>query len=385
MKFIKISILFIYIISNVFLSTGCWNYREIEQLGLAAGVAIDKDEDNNNYIVTVELINTEPSKGSTKVSSQLFSSRGKTIFDAVRNLILVTGKKIYWGHTKVIIINENIALSGIVPAIDWINRDSEPRQNTWILISHNITARDVLNQKLSSNEVTSIHLNEIIRSQNPIYKFPQMDIWRFRRDISSNTTSALAPVIKIEKINEFTFPKIYGTAVFKKDKLVGYLDGEETMDLLFIRNKIHEGSLILKQTNNTDTDVSLEIFKSKTKINSTYQNEHFTVNININTVVAIDEIAGPQNFIDEPRRSELEKDAKKLLKTRIENLIKKVQTNYKSDIFGFGNIIEKQHPALWKSIPYTDETVFSKLQFNVNVDLIIKGSGKISKPIRIGE
>lgn len=93
MKFIKISILFIYIISNVFLSTGCWNYREVEQLGLAAGVAIDKDDDNNSYIVTAELINTEPSNGSTKVSSQLFSSRGKTIFDAVRNLILVTGKK----------------------------------------------------------------------------------------------------------------------------------------------------------------------------------------------------------------------------------------------------------------------------------------------------
>ncbi len=385
MKFIKLSILFIYIISNVFLSTGCWNYREVEQLGLAAGVSIDKDDDNNNYIVTAELINTEPSRGSTKVSSQLFSARGKTIFDAVRNLILVTGKKIYWGHTKVIIISENIASNGIVAAIDWINRDSEPRQNTWILISHGITAHDVLKQKISSNDVTSTHLNEIIRSQNPIYKFPQMDIWRFRRDISSNTTSAIAPVVKIEKVNEFTFPEIYGTAIFKQDKLVGYLDGEETMDFLFIKNKIHEGSLVMKQPDNTDTDVSLEIFKSKTKINSTYQNESFTMDINIDTVVAIDEVAGTKNFIDEPGRSKLEKDAEQLLKTRIEILLKKVQTNYKSDIFGFGDIIKRQHPDIWKSIPYTDEKVFSKMQFNVNVDLTIKGSGKISKPIRIGE
>jgi spore germination protein KC len=385
MKFIKLSILFIYIISNVFLSTGCWNYREIEQLGLAAGVSIDKDDDNNNYIVTAELINTEPSRGSTKVSSQLFSARGKTIFDAVRNLILVTGKKIYWGHTKVIIINENVASNGIVAAIDWVNRDSEPRQNTWILISHGITAHDVLKQKISSNDVTSIHLNEIIRSQNPIYKFPQMDIWRFRRDISSNTTSAIAPVVKIEKVNEFSFPEIYGTAIFKHDKLVGYLDGEETMDFLFIKNKIHEGSLVLKQPDNTDTDVSLEIFKSKTKINSTYQNENFTMDINIDAVVAIDEVSGTTNFIDEPGRSNLEKDAEQLLKTRIEILLKKVQTNYKSDIFGFGDIIKRQHPDIWKNIPYTDEKVFSKMQFNVNVDLTIKGSGKISKPIRIGE
>lgn len=385
MKFIKLSILFIYIISNVFLSTGCWNYREVEQLGLAAGVSIDKDDDNNNYIVTAELINTEPSRGSTKVSSQLFSARGKTIFDAVRNLILVTGKKIYWGHTKVVIINENIASNGIVAAIDWINRDSEPRQNTWILISHGITAHDVLKQKISSNDVTSIHLNEIIRSQNPIYKFPQMDIWRFRRDISSNTTSAIAPVVKIEKVNEFSFPEIYGTAIFKHDKLVGYLDGEETMDFLFIKNKIHEGSLVMKQPDNTDTDVSLEIFKSKTKINSTYQNENFTMDINIDAVVAIDEVSGTKNFIDEPGRSKLEKDAEQLLKTRIEILLKKVQTNYKSDIFGFGDIIKRQHPNIWKNIPYTDEKVFSKMQFNVNVDLTIKDSGKISKPIRIGE
>lgn len=385
MKFIKLSILFIYIISNVFLSTGCWDYSEVEQLGMAAGVAIDKDDDNNNYIVTAELINTESSKGSTKVSSQLFSSRGKSIFDAVRNLILATGKKIYWGHVKVIIINENIASNGIIPVIDWINRDSEPRQDTWILISHGITAHDALKQNTSLTDVNSLHLNEIIKSQNPIYKFPQMDIWRFRRDISSDTTSAIAPVIKIEKVSNLAFPEIYGTAVFKQDKLVGYLDGDETMDLLFIKNKIHEGLLILKQMDNTSIDISLEIFKSKTKINATYQNKTFTVNIDINTVVAIDELAGSKNFIDDPGRSKLKKDAEQLLKARIENLIKKVQTDYKGDIFGFGDIIKRQYPDIWKSIPYTDENVFSTLQFNVNVDLIIKGSGKISKPIKIGE
>ena len=34
------------IIPLIFLLTGCWNYRELNQLAITTGIAVDKENDN---------------------------------------------------------------------------------------------------------------------------------------------------------------------------------------------------------------------------------------------------------------------------------------------------------------------------------------------------
>ena len=38
---------------------GCWNYKEIDNLAIVAGMAIDKDIKTSNYIVTAKIITTQ--------------------------------------------------------------------------------------------------------------------------------------------------------------------------------------------------------------------------------------------------------------------------------------------------------------------------------------
>ena len=62
---------------------GCWNYREINDLSIVAGVAIDIAE-NDQYELTVELVKTKSSGKQTEIISEVVSKKGKTIFDAIR-------------------------------------------------------------------------------------------------------------------------------------------------------------------------------------------------------------------------------------------------------------------------------------------------------------
>lgn len=312
----KIALIFVIIVS--ILSTGCWNYREIEKLAIVAGASVDKNLSTGTYEVSVEIINPTSSKSQTKITSQLYSSEGKTVFDAIRNLILSTGKNLFWSHCKVVIVSDSIASEGIAHVLDWFNRDLEVRPNMWLLITKTGSASSILTSKAVKDDLISFHLDEIMKSQNPIYKFPQMDVWRFRRLLSSKTGTAVAPTVKQEMKHEKASLQIYGTEVFKGDK-------------------------------------------------------------------AIDEIGGSTDFINGSRNRKLEEDAEKALKKELESVVERVQKDYKSDIFDFGGAIKRRYPRLWKKIEPNYLETFSKLHVNVNVDLTIKGSARVSKPIEIGE
>ena len=48
-------ILYLFTIS-LFIS-GCWNYRELNDISLASAIAISKD--NDNFIITVQIMSTK--------------------------------------------------------------------------------------------------------------------------------------------------------------------------------------------------------------------------------------------------------------------------------------------------------------------------------------
>lgn len=66
-------------------------------------------------------------------------------------------------------------------------------------------------------------------------------------------------------------------------------------------------------------------------------------------------------------------------------VIYKVQQEYRSDIFGFGEIIHEQLPKTWKEMDDTWENEFSKLKFTVQSKVMIDNSARTSRSIRIGD
>lgn len=381
---LKTIILFLMITMSTIFTTGCWNYREVDKVAIVAGVAIDKGT-NENYLVTVEILHISGGKES-KIESGTITMEGKTIFDAVRNGISLSGEKLYWSHAKVIILSRKIASEGVEKVIDWYVRDSETRTEVYVLVSQGDSAMEIFKGQTIMEEVKSFALGEMIRNQKNLSKAPEINILQFCNDLEAEGISAIAPAVSLRKIEGKILPQIGGTAIFKEDKLAGFLDGEETKTMLFIKDEIRGGVLVEGiQGGEISTPVTLEIFKNKTRVKPIIDAEGIRMELNVETRVAIDEIAGKENLIEDEGRNLLEQTAEKSLKSKILALIEKMQSQYDVDIFGFGAKLRGYDIKAWNDVSDNWDKVFKDLNVEVAAKVHIENSATYSKPIKAGD
>ncbi|MDM5327006.1 Ger(x)C family spore germination protein [Neobacillus sp. CF12] len=383
-RILKITQLSSLVFLNLFFISGCWNYREIDQLAIVAGAAIDKQDDK--YLVSAEIVNVTGGK-EAKVSPKVVTGIGDTIFDAIRNTIKISGKQLYWAHSEILIISQEIAREGVVEVIDLFARDPETRMSSNLLISKEKTAKEILEQQSITTEIQSSQINKMLMSQKGLSKAPVIAIYQFVNNLADNTRSAVLPAISNKKTQGKSETELFGSAVFKKDKLSGFLNGEDTKYFLFVLNKVKGGLLIQKEKlEGSDVKVSLEIFADKTytKIKPVYSNGKLTMKLDVFVNVAIGELEGSKNYMNEPGRTKLQKAAEKSLEDNINRVIKKVQNEYNSDIFEFGRIVQDERPDVWKELEDDWEKIYKDLEVKVKAEIIIKDSSLLLKPIKIG-
>jgi spore germination protein KC len=365
--------------------TGCWNYQEIDQLDIAAGVALDKLSDGQ-YEMTVEISQISSGKNST-VKPQLLSSKGKTLFEAARNIILISGRKLYFSHTKVIILSREIAEEGIIKILDWYKRGYETREDVHVLISKEDSAKEILKTKDSAEEgIVSYTLHDILNNQKIVGKTPYNDVLTISIEQATKGVSSVLAAVSKRRDSDKEVLELKGCAVIKDDKLKAFLDAEETFDLLFIRDEIEGGILPAKLKSGDETvAVSFEIFRNKTDVKPIIKNGKIRFEVIVNTTAALAEEIGEHSFIGEQGIKELKLSAESMLKERLEALIKKMQTEHEADTFGFAAKLYEEDPKEYKKASQEWETVFRELEVKVEVNIDIKNTATLAQPGEGGE
>lgn len=377
----KIAILIFIILMCPLILCGCWNYSEINDLAIVAGMAIDKDVVTNKYILTIEIVTTQSEGASSTMSSEIYSSEGYSIFSAERNMVSKVGLALFWSQAKVVIISNSVASEGVIPVIDWVNRDSDLRSDMWLLISKGNSASEILKANIKPNQIASLKLDEAMDLQKLLSIFPDSRVWSFVDGLSSEGKAETVAVVKNELNNGIISSSLGGSAIFKSDKLIGYLDDTETQYMLMIKNKIQEGLISIKKVSGTDTNVTLEIFENKTKLTPIYYNGITSLIIDIYPVVIIAEVEGTKDFINVENSKSLQIEAEKQIKNNIQYLIHKMQKACDCDVLGLDTIFEKEKPNAYRDYKKRRENIFASVKTEVNVHLQIKGSGRTKGPI----
>lgn len=384
MSKVKVFMMSVLVLTNLLCVTGCWNYREIDKMAIVAGVAVDKGKDGQ-YIITPEIVDISGGK-ETKTTSRTINIEGETIFDAVRNSISLLGERSFWSHTKVLILSKEVASESVESVIDWYLRDAETREDVNILISEAASAKELLEGQVTIDEIKSFNMDEVLKNQASLSKAPVINVLHFDIESKTEGASTIVPAINLKQIDGKMIPQIIGSAIIKNGKLAGFLNGEETQALLFIRNEVKTGVLVEgTQRKQVNTPVSLEIFESKTKVTPVVDSKQIEINLNVDTTVAIDEIDGKENYIDETGRTKLEQSAENTLKKRIESLIKKMQLEHDADIFGFAAKLQEDNIKTWNLVRSNWGQTFKDLKVNVQTKVHIRNSAVISKSVQEGD
>ncbi|WP_326514062.1 Ger(x)C family spore germination protein [Clostridium intestinale] len=368
----------IIVIISAYLFTGCWNYREINNLSVVAGIAIDRNELNGKYEVTIEIVNIK--KGSdVDTGSEYITLCGDSLFDIIRNMISVSSRRLYFAHAKIVIISKELATESLSKAIDWYTRDAETRTDIYLLISKEKTAKEVLMSKRKENMIVSFDLAKVIQNEKNVSTAPKVDLWDFLDILKQKEANTALPLIFIDKSGEKEVPRIEGMALIKGDKLVGMVDGNIAKYVLFTTDEIKTGILVLGRK--SSEPISFEIFKNRTKQKYKFDEGKIKVQVFTDTTVSIAEYQAQQPFNTCEEKEVIEKQLANMLEESIYNSIKMIQKEYKSDIFGFGITLHKYYPKVWKDLSDNWEYNFENLEVEVISKVQIKNSATTSKPI----
>ena len=379
------------VISLCFILTGCGNYAELDKLAIVTGVAIDKDGDD--YEISYLVANSPKGQTSSKegeAKTTVYSGTGETIPDAAMIIEQKSPKKIYLGHVNVVIISEEIAKDGFFKVADWLFRNPETRKQFYLLLAKDEKAKN------------------IIKIISPLESFPSQSIATLlesnRNSISASTTTTynnfvgyvleqgadpIVPTITIkgdvkegsDQSNiETTEPTAYlalgPLAIFKEDKLVGYVKAKESELINLIQNKIKEIKYTL---NYNDDDITIDSYNLKTKLSL---KDEWHVNLTITGTGNIYNINSDINISDPKEIRKIEKKWNKFLQKSLKKLIKKMQNEYKSDIFGFGNKIYSTYPQKWNQVKDEwNDKYFKQVKVTINSNLKIPDTGSLKNTL----
>lgn len=380
----KLLLLLISILFLTFL-TACWDYKEIDEVGLVSALAIDIDNHTGEYLINVEIVDVEEGSSGPIFIPSLLESKGETIYDAIRNIISLTTKKLYFSHTSVVVVSQEFAKEGLTPVLDWLSRHEEPRLTISIYVSKEHTAKETLVKEPIRTKMRTFELKEIIKSNKYLAKSPDIQTFQITNQVQNKSIGSVLPIAEIVNINESDTVRLQGSAYFSTDKLVGFFDPIETMKYLFVKDQIDHGVLIIDMQEKDSKDkVTLEISNNKTKIDIKIENQEIFFTVNINTFAGIHEIDDGINYTNKSGRNLLKKKTEDFMVKEIGDFIKSVQEN-SVDVFGFGNLLSKKYPDLWKTIEDDWDNIFKELNIDVVSNVKITNSGHISNPITVGE
>lgn len=377
---------FIVVIIVILLGSGCWSRRELDTLAIVAGIGIDLDGETGKIKLTAQIIKpgniitqTEGS-GEGRGESQAFLvaiSTGYTVFDAVRNYLTQSNRKLYFPHNQIIVFGREAAQKGVRPILDFFLRGSEFRHKVLVLVADG-KASDVLEAKMGLEKIPAMAIGRLVEAGAANSQASAVTVQEFLTRLMNKSSAPVAPRIEVLKEKVGNKVLLKGTAVFKDDKLVGQLDNKESRGLLWITGKVKNG-VILVQCPGGSGKASLEIIRTRSRIIPELREGKVNIKVEISEEGNLSEQMCSTVLAIPATQASLERRQAAVIQNEVKAVLQKAR-ELNVDIFGFGEAVHRKYPAEWKSLKLKWDEVFPNLEVAVTVRTKIRRVGSITKP-----
>lgn len=373
------------------LFTGCWNRRELNELGISVGIGIDKA--GKGYRVSAQVVNpgevAAAKSSGNRTPVTLYEATGDTVFEAIRKMTTISPRVIYLAHLRVLVIGESLAREGIEKPLDHFSRDHEVRTDFFVIIAKESTAKDVLRVLTPVEKIPANNMYLSLETSQKVWApTATVTLDELMTDIISEGKSPVLTAVKVagvgkgqsqrnlEKIEPPGRLKYSGLAVFKKDKLIGWLNEKESKGYSYIKNKVTNtvGTLSCPEGGN----LAVEVMKSETEVKGKMNNGKPQIDIEIQLEENVGEVECQIDLTERKTIEELEKRAEQKVAAIMLKTIHKMQKGLKVDIFGFGEDIRRADPGAWKTLKQNWHERFRSLDINVKVDVKIRRIGTVT-------
>ncbi|MGN7760910.1 Ger(x)C family spore germination protein [Paenibacillus sp. 22594] len=346
------------------LLSGCWERTELNEMAFVLGMGLDKAE--SGYRVTMQVVipsaissQTVGGSGGGGVPVVVSSFTVPTIYEADRQYSLLSSRDIYKGHIRVLVIGEELAHAGIAEALDVFQRSREPRNDYYVMVAKDATAEEVLKvltplDKLPANKLfyamekshkssartVAVPLNEFIENMiyegiNPVLTGVELSGSAKEGEMMSN----------LDKSTPRTKLQYRSVAVFKKDKMIGWLKDNEVVGYNYISNRVNHSSGPVKGDDGKPIVIEALHTSTKRKVKIIDGEPH--IFIHVKAECNVEEVESKDNLESEKVITELEKKTEERIIFLMKSAVEQINEDFNLDIMGFGQLIYRAKPKVW--------------------------------------
>ncbi len=174
--------------------------------------------------------------------------------------------------------------------------------------------------------------------------------------------------------------EVSGVALFKKDKLVQWLDGELARTAQLIVSEAKSTSFPLTCRNNREEKlITVTTRQNKTRLSTEVKNSKILLTINISLKGEISEATCHLDFTDPNTLKDLEDQLANEVRSQVMEVLNITQ-KHGTDVFGFGDKLSKTKPSYWKEHKQEWNELFSGALLTVKVEASIENTGMRVNP-----
>jgi spore germination protein KC len=371
------------IVLVAFVTSGCWDRRELEERTSVVALSIDhaerKAEDQPLLKLSVQIpipIKIVGAGGSGageggKKAVKVMSATGYTMADAMRNLQTRLNQQLFYGHTRVIAVSEDVAREHMASIIDSLRRSPQLRRLLWLVITPG-EAVSLLESDPKLEQIPIVYVMDLIENGSKVGTVPDITLGRWFVDRSSSGVAATANYILPQKQEV----KWKGLAVFRQDQFVGNIDEKEAWVLMQVRDKQIGGDLTIacptsaKMTGSGTKDY-VTAHPKKIHVESKIEPYGNTFRMAVEILVETDIVESMCgiNFKKEDAFRNIQQALANELNKRAEKLVFDAQNKFVADIFGMGNKVRAKYLNEFESMDWEKEFPNTKIDIHYSVKI----------------
>lgn len=395
---------------------GCYNYEELNSIAIISAIGIDHKD--GEFWVSYQIVNSNNASNNTgyeQASVVVYDYPAKSLEESAREASLLTSKRLFASHARVVVISEEVARNYLPDVMDFIYRDPDIRNEFYVVMTKgnspsdvlkvmtplvNISGEDIANSLINSNEIMGI--NESIMFSDLLNKYlnPRCDVVipsveiinsrdnrgknignisdsvnnnRDEKDMDKSEKDMEGESTENLKKSDYDANILISTmGVFRGSEFLGFLTEEESISYNFITGNLNK--TLVEYECDDNKFVVLDIIKIKSGMDVLKGGK---ISIKIGGRASIAETHCRMDLQDEKVIMRINKR----LNERIEGMVKKsfysIRDKYKSDIFGIEDMYYKKMNGYYKTVKRDWDEYFRNIEIEVesDVNLFSKGNG----------
>ena len=379
---------------------GVNSINAIDNLAYVVSIGFDIKESGKlelSFQIAVPSGTNSSGSSSSQSSSSIINSVECNSIETGINLVnSYLGKKLNLSHCKAIVFSEEIATMGIGEYLYTLINNIEIRPTCNVIISRCDAKYFLNNSKPMLEQLSSKYYEVASTAERATGYTTDTTLQEFFSSLTdtfgeayailgsvndggikssnsdpttgndNNTIASETPIDSQKNIETL------GLAVFKGDKLVGELNGLESIAHLTIKNNLKNATISIPSPFESTNFIDLYITKSKCKTKVSIINGTPYIRPSISIETRIISMSDDYKYLNEENIDLIEKYATKYVETYIYDYLYKTAKEFKSDISSFGRFIVSDFLTWdeWDKYNWLDN--YQNSFFDLNVDVKVK-------------